>query len=91
MVEKGLLDTLLFGENMESALNRAWQYVAAVDQVLRPGGVLLQVSDAPFDMRRQLLEVLAPGHGSGPCTWAFAHYATGAAPLSILSARKPLV
>eukprot|EP00933_Yihiella_yeosuensis_P071715 TRINITY_DN79951_c0_g1_i1.p1 TRINITY_DN79951_c0_g1~~TRINITY_DN79951_c0_g1_i1.p1 ORF type:complete len:291 (+),score=50.51 TRINITY_DN79951_c0_g1_i1:49-921(+) len=58
LVEKGLLDTLLFGEDMASALERAVKYSEFVDFVLKPGGMLLQLSDAPLAMRREMLEVL---------------------------------
>merc|ERR1712226_1300288 len=56
VVDKGLLDTLLFGTELD-AFSRAARFAAAVDKVLRPGGLLLQISDAPLALRRELLEI----------------------------------
>mmetsp|Transcript_166905 Transcript_166905/g.535775 ORF Transcript_166905/g.535775 Transcript_166905/m.535775 type:complete len:202 (-) Transcript_166905:563-1168(-) len=89
VVEKGLADTLLFGEDMESALDRAVRYAHAVDEVLQPGGCLLQLSDAPLEMRLELCQALWPAPPDRRGRWEFACYATGAPPLSVLSAQKP--
>merc|ERR1719296_159080 len=58
VVEKGLVDTLLFGGQASEALGRAAAYARAVEQVLRPGGCFLQLSDAPVVLRRELFETI---------------------------------
>merc|ERR1712194_322528 len=85
VIEKGLADTLLFGDGEDAALERAVRYAASVATVLRPGGLFLQVSDAPLALRREMLEALWASPGS---TWEFTTHATGDASLSILVARK---
>lgn len=86
VVEKGLADTLLFGSDMDSALRRASRYASAVNMMLRPGGVLLQLSDAPLEMRRQMLEAIWAERTEG--TWEMSSQRTGVPPMSILVARK---
>eukprot|EP00747_Dinoflagellata_sp_TGD_P074941 gnl/TRDRNA2_/TRDRNA2_158526_c0_seq2.p2 gnl/TRDRNA2_/TRDRNA2_158526_c0~~gnl/TRDRNA2_/TRDRNA2_158526_c0_seq2.p2 ORF type:complete len:137 (-),score=10.43 gnl/TRDRNA2_/TRDRNA2_158526_c0_seq2:17-427(-) len=87
VVEKGLMDTLLFGDR-ESALDRATRYAAAVSSVLRPDGVLLQLSDAPLELRKELFEALWQERGSDRYEWTFETCPTGAFPLSLLVARR---
>lgn len=84
VVEKGLSDTILFGDGPDAALDRAVRYAAAVDALLRPGGCLLQASDAPTDMRLEMLRAAWARSGS----WRVEVHPTGAGPLTVLVAQK---
>merc|ERR1712216_482479 len=85
VVDKGLADSLLFGRDMDSALDRAVRYGAAVDDMLRPGGVLLQLSDAPIELRREMLEIIW-GVSVTERRWAFDWRRTGDGELTLLVA-----
>lgn len=58
IIDKGLLDTLLFGKDEDAVLLQAVRYGEMVDYVLRNGGMVFQISDTPIQMRQQLFEVL---------------------------------